>query len=197
MSTYSNIALYDLAKKTGVIDLADQDMVGSVAYTLGGESAAAVCSKNCDDFFAIRLAFNCGSTKFCINIPLLPGTNMAMVERAYLNPLTLAGPDEKAMVPFELLVFKQREIIGVFGGWVGEYLEALLAWQRTLRGAPAKLTLKLFVGATLDSIASNKETAGAPIAVLLFVTVKIFLLRSRPWRSPGRKGARRLKAKRG
>ena len=172
----------------GIIDLADQDMVGSVAHMLGEEAATTLCGVDCDDLFAIRLDFDCvgstGSSKFCIDIPLAPGTSrstgvlvrraptnvhpnnplgtgMAVVERAYLHPETLAGPDEAAMVPLELLVFKRREAGGglgaaFLGGWANEQLEVVSAWCRTLRGIPAKQHVRVFVGAAFDTMARGK-----------------------------------------
>mmetsp|Transcript_5926 Transcript_5926/g.10010 ORF Transcript_5926/g.10010 Transcript_5926/m.10010 type:complete len:349 (-) Transcript_5926:151-1197(-) len=179
MGAYSNIALYDLANKTGVIDLADHAMVGSVTHVLGESAASAVCGNECDDLFAIRLDFDClgstGSSSFCIDIPLSPGQGMAVVERAYLHPETLVGPHESAMVPLELIVFKRRErYTGFGGGW----LEALSAWRRTLEGIPFKQHLRVFTGATMDAMARGESAKGLS-AIIALVVVKVALARSK------------------
>ena len=89
------------------------------------------------------------------------GMGMAIVERVYLHPETLAGPDEAAMVPLELLVFKRREAGGGLGSaylgeWVNEQLEVLSAWRRTLWGIPAKQHVRVFIGAAFDTAAQGK-----------------------------------------
>ena len=181
MALYSNVALYDLKAKVGVHDVHDRDMAGSAArYFDAHAGASAESSAGAGDgsrYFALTFAFDCSSIPAsgrCTTVPLAPGTPMAVVERAYLHPLTLAGPDEARMVPVELLVFKRQ-------------LSVLAAWRAATRDIPPRLLVKLYLGACLDLLALNAAATALAATLLALALSTAFL---GPCRREGKRRAR-------
>jgi hypothetical protein len=186
-SVYSNIALYDLQRKTGVTDFSDQAMVGSVNHLLLQDISnevlhQSICEghKDCDDLFAVRIAFDCAGNEFCITIPMAPGTPMALVERAYVNERSGVGPDEASMVMMELVIFKRNYPVPP-PFYLRADLEAhtymqvlwrcMSAWYRVIRAVHLRIHAKLYLGALIDALKETDGKAQKLAPILAFVTL--------------------------
>jgi hypothetical protein len=113
MATYTNVATYDVAKSMGVTAMDNTKMAGS-ARPYFGFAGDADASDPIDMLYAIRVSRSCGpSEPYCLSVPTDPPTfpgipltaALTLVERAYVNPQTLVGPDPTELLPPTVLHF--------------------------------------------------------------------------------------------
>ena len=153
MAVYSNVVMYDLDEKKGILDISDRQLLGSA-----GEGN--------DELYAMSFAFDCTLPDIvgeCTTIPLPPGTPMAVLERAYLHPKTLVGPEEAVMIPMELLVYKREP--SLLAAWLGALRPTLSLCalgeeceSPATDGIPFRIHLEIFLGATIDSLSAPPGT---------------------------------------
>eukprot|EP00043_Microstomoeca_roanoka_P019649 m.224377 g.224377 ORF g.224377 m.224377 type:complete len:353 (-) comp17033_c2_seq3:2538-3596(-) len=96
-ATYTNVAVYDVAKAMGVGAVVDVALNGSSTLYDHGRP----------EFYVWKFARHCDNDTNCYQVPIAPETfpgvpldqNLTFVERAYLNPETDVGPDPAELLP--------------------------------------------------------------------------------------------------
>ncbi len=115
---YVNHTIYDFEKLAGITSIADPLFTtASALHHAGITKPSAADLKKYANFYAYAISYNCGTMKFCLQIPaptesnpigLEPGAPFFMLGRKYVDVVTGVRPAEKETVKHAVLVFTKQ-----------------------------------------------------------------------------------------